>query len=60
MSSELERWAVTERQYLKDDIKWFRAGAKLVSPSGDDISAMKLEQLATRLEHLQITLGRAD
>jgi len=57
MSSELQRWAVTERQYLRDDIKWLKAGAKLVSPSGDDISAMKVEQLEARLEHLQKALG---
>lgn len=53
MDSELQRWALVERQFLNDDVKWLKAGAKLISPSGDDISALKLEQLQARLEHLQ-------
>ena len=56
MSGELERWAITERQFLREDIKWLKAGAKLISPSGDNINAMKLEQLEARLEHLQKAL----
>lgn len=58
MSTELERWAITERQFLRDDIKWLKAGAQLISPSGDNINAMKLEQLKARLEHLQKVLDR--
>jgi len=56
MGSELERWAITERQFLKDEIGWLKAGAKLISPSGDNVNAMKLEQLVARLEHLQKAL----
>lgn len=57
MTSELERWAVGERQFLKDDIKWLKAGSRLLSPSGDDISAKRLQQLEARLEHLEIALA---
>ncbi len=53
MASELERWVAVERQFLKTEINWLRAGAKLISPSGDDISVAKLEELKARLEHLQ-------
>lgn len=34
MAIALERWAVTERQFIEDEIKWLKAGAKLFSPSG--------------------------
>jgi hypothetical protein len=57
MSSELRRWAAAERQLLEDDAKWLRAGARLLSPSGDDISATRLAQLEDRLRHLQDALG---
>lgn len=57
MGSELERWARTERQFILDDIKWFQAGAVLKSPSGDDISLTKVEQLNARLEHINQVLN---
>lgn len=56
MATELELCARAERQYLRDEMKWFQAGAKLISPSGDDITAMKLSELEGRLEHLQKVL----
>lgn len=56
MSSELKRWAVAERQFLKDEIKWLKAGAKWISPSRDDISSKKLTELELRLEHAQKAL----
>ncbi len=59
MSTELEKWAIAERQFLKDEIGWFKAGAMLRSPSGDDISAKKLSELEARLEHVQKALGNA-
>ena len=34
MSSDLERWARTERQFFREE-----SGTKYVSPSGEDISA---------------------
>lgn len=52
MSTELLHWASIERQFLREDMQWLKAGAKLFSPSGDDITAKKLEQLEARLEHL--------
>jgi hypothetical protein len=57
LASELERWAVTERQFIKDEIKWLKAGSKLLSPSGDDISARKLAELEARLAHVQKALA---
>ena len=56
MAGELEKWARTERQLIRDEMKWFRAGARLISPSGDDITGMKLEELERRLEHVQAAL----
>jgi len=56
MPSKIEVWARTERQFLKDDIKWLKAGSKLISPSGDDITAKKLDELEARLEHVQLAL----
>lgn len=56
MATELELCARAERQYVRDEIRWFRAGAKLISPSGDDITAMKLTELGGRLEHLKKVL----
>lgn len=57
MASELERWAVAERQFLKEDIRWLKGGSKLISPSGDDITARRLQELEARLEHAQKALG---
>lgn len=57
MASELELWARAERQFIRDEISWLNAGAKLISPSGDNINAMKLTELERRLEHVQKVLG---
>ena len=57
MPNDLVNWAVSEQQFIKDEIKWFKAGATLTSPSSDDITAMKLEELEMRLEHVQKALG---
>lgn len=51
MADELEKWARTERQFIKEEIQWLKAGAVLTSPSGDNINTMKLKQLEARLEH---------
>lgn len=52
MASELEKWARAEREFIRDDIRWFKVGAKLLSPSGDNITTAKIEQLELRLEHV--------
>lgn len=57
MATKLEIWARTEREFLRAEINWFKAGSKLISPSGDDITAGKLKELETRLEHVQSVLG---
>ena len=49
--SDLLEWASIERTFIEEDIKWLRAGAKLISPSGDDITAKRLSDLGARLEH---------
>lgn len=59
MASELQRWAVSERRFIKDDIKSLKAGARLISPSGDDITARKLAELELRLEHLNTALAES-
>lgn len=50
MTPEIERWAVAEQQILKDELSWLKAGGRIVSPNGEDISAMKISQLERRLE----------
>tara|TARA_R110002051_G_scaffold104042_1_gene176510 strand:+ start:2462 stop:2641 length:180 start_codon:yes stop_codon:yes gene_type:complete len=59
MATELEKWAAIERQFLKDDIEWLKAGGVLKSPSGDNITDQKLEQLKARLEHVNKVLSEA-
>ena len=49
MADELTRWAITEREFLRGEIKWFKAGSKLLSPSGEDITGKKLAELQARL-----------
>lgn len=56
MDSELENWARVERQFVRDDLKWLKAGSKLLSPSGDDITAERVEQLEACLEHANLVL----
>lgn len=60
MSDELKKWAVTERAFLQDEIKWIKVGAKLTSPSGDDVTARKLEALERRLEHANKVIAEQD
>lgn len=60
MASKLELWARTERQMLREEIGWLKAGGKIRSPSGDDITAMKLEQLGARLEGVNDALKESD
>lgn len=57
MGSELEKWARAERDFLRDEIKWFKAGGRILSPSNEDITAAKLEQLEARLEHVLSALA---
>lgn len=52
MATELEKWARNERQALREELHWYEAGAKLVSPSGDDITGAQVSRLKARLEHV--------
>ena len=56
MTKELVQWATVEREFLREEIKWLKAGGKLLSPSGEDITTTKLSQLEARLEHAQQAL----
>ncbi len=58
MTSEIDEWAVIERQFIKDEIKWLNAGGKLLSPSGDDITAKRLRDLGVRLEHANKVIAK--
>lgn len=57
MATELEKWASIERQFITDEVKWLKAGGKFTSPSGDDITASKIEELEARLEHVNKALN---
>ena len=56
MASDLEVWARTEREFLRGDIKGLKAGTKIMSPNGDDVTEMKLTELELRLKHVQMVL----
>ncbi len=56
MASRLEQWARAERQILREEIDYLKAGGKVISPSGDDITAMKLKQMDARLEGVNLAL----
>ena len=58
MASDLEIWARAERGFISEEIKYLRAGGKIISPSGDDITAAKLDQLDKRLEGVNLALER--
>ena len=60
MASELEKWARIERGFLQDEIKYLKAGGKVMSPSGDDISAAMTEQRCARLEHVNRVLKEVE
>jgi hypothetical protein len=57
MTSDLESFARAERQFLRSELDWFKAGAKLLSASGDDITSLKSNELSARLEHATRALG---
>jgi hypothetical protein len=56
----LELWARAERQGIREEIGYLRAGGKVISPSGEDITAMKLEQLDARLDGVNDALKEID
>ena len=60
MTKELENWARAERTAIREEIKWLKAGGKWLSPSGDNITPKKLEELEARLEHVNSALVEID
>ena len=59
MATEIEKWARIERQFIRDEKESLEAGGKVMSPSGDDITAKKISELDARIEHVQKALGDA-
>lgn len=57
MTTELENWARAERQAIREELGWLKAGGKLLSPSGQDITANKIVQLEARIEHASQAIG---
>ena len=45
MTDTLKASAVSERQFLKDEIMWFKTGSRLLSPGGKNVSAQKADEL---------------
>lgn len=56
MAAALDLWVAGERYEIMQDIKWFDAGAKLLSPSGKDITHNKVQKLNERLRELKDAL----
>jgi hypothetical protein len=52
----LRKWAHVERQFLQEDMNWLKAGARLLSPSGDDITSDQISRLMARIEHVNALL----
>lgn len=57
--ADLDNWARAERQFLDEELRYFRAGSRLISPSGDDITSRKIQELELRLEHANKVLKSA-
>lgn len=55
--ASLANLAVTERTYLREELQWLEAGGKLISPSGDDITKQKIQELKIRLEHYGLAIA---
>jgi len=51
------KWASIERGFIQKDLEWLKAGGKFVSPSGEDVTAAKIEELELRLEHSNIVIA---
>lgn len=60
MSKALRGWAADQRHEINQDLKWFNAGAKLFSPSGDDITIMKVQRLNEQLRALKDAMAGDD
>lgn len=60
MGTKLDLWARTERQIIQEEIKYLKAGGRVFSPSGDDITATKLTQLDARLEGVNLALKETE
>jgi len=59
MDNDLLKWAVVERQHIKEDLGWLNAGSVLKSPSGENITAQQIDRLKARLEHADKVIAGA-
>ncbi len=60
MAGNLESWARIERTAIQEDIGNLRAGGRVLSPSGDDITTAILAKLSARLEGVNSVLDDID
>jgi hypothetical protein len=60
MTKRLQDWARLERQGIREEIDYLKAGGRVISPSGDDITKMKLDQLHVRFEGVNRALQEID
>lgn len=60
MASFLRQFAAVEKNYLINEIKWLQIGGKVVSPSGEDFTDQKLQELTARLNNANRALREAD
>lgn len=57
MVNALQIFARAERQFLRDELEWFNSGARFMSPSGDDITSIKRNELEARLDQVSKALA---
>ena len=56
MTTKLEQWARIKRTAMREELAHLKAGGKILSPSGDDITARQTETLEAHLEHVNMAL----
>lgn len=49
----LYKFAISERQALKQDIQLLQEGGKLIGANGEEVTAAKLQELELRREHAE-------
>lgn len=57
MSNDFRAWAAAERTFIQEEIQWLKAGGRVLSPSGDDITATRLKALEARLERANAVIN---
>lgn len=52
----LEKWVRIEKVFLEEELRCHKAGAKVMSPSGDDMTTDIIKKLEARIEGASIVL----